>query len=286
MSTSKKSLWLTLLIPLLAFVVSGWAVYKYFDEKGPLIKVEFDSADGLEEGKTPLKYHGVSVGIVEKLEISEDLRKVIIEIRLVKKASHIANKGAKFWIVRPELSVNAFKNLEAIVGGDYIAVELPDDSVKSDIGSEFCYFLGEENGIDGATKSIDDLILRLEAHHIFSSTNIGSKVFYKGYPVGLVEAINLPNDGKKILLTIRIYNKYSHLVRNNSVFWDLKTLDMKWKLMKGLMIETISNPVRTALEGGVAFASPPEKANRARTNQSFRLNDNFEHDWVLWEPSL
>ena len=40
----KKSVIMASFIPVLAFPVSDWAVYKYNDDLGPIIHVEFTSA--------------------------------------------------------------------------------------------------------------------------------------------------------------------------------------------------------------------------------------------------
>ncbi len=44
----KSSLPLVWFLPLIAFIVSGWLIYKAVSEKGPVVTISFPNADGLE----------------------------------------------------------------------------------------------------------------------------------------------------------------------------------------------------------------------------------------------
>ncbi len=283
----KRGAILSLFIPFLSLVVSGWAVYKYYDDLGPVIHVEFSSAEGVEEGKTLLKYHGIPVGKVIKLEVSKDLRKVDFVIRLVKNASHVANHGAKFWVVRPKASVGGLENLETIVSGNYVAVDLPQRIGKSSRGFNQCHFVGSEKNTKSVIDTAEsDFIVKVKAPHVFSSTMIGSYVFYKGYVVGIVDDMNLPKSGNSVFLTINIKEEYAHLIRTNTVFWNLKTIDFDWKLFKGFKIKTISNPLKTLLVGGIAFSTPSTPGPEVKPGHVFNLASDFNEEWLYWEPNI
>ena len=68
------------LLPLVALLVGGWLFYKTESEKGPEITVTFNTAEGIEEGKTKVKFRDVTVGTVDKLDITEDLKAVQLNI--------------------------------------------------------------------------------------------------------------------------------------------------------------------------------------------------------------
>ena len=51
------------LVPLVAVIIGGWLAYKSITEKGPLITVTFQNANGLEAGKTKVKFKSVEVGV-------------------------------------------------------------------------------------------------------------------------------------------------------------------------------------------------------------------------------
>ena len=52
-------------IPLIAVLVGGFVAYRALSERGPEITIIFESAEGLEAGKTKIKYKDVEVGLVE-----------------------------------------------------------------------------------------------------------------------------------------------------------------------------------------------------------------------------
>ena len=62
------------LIPLVAAIVGGWLAYKALTEKGPTVTIAFQTAEGLEAGKTKVRYKDVEVGKVEGIELSGDRR--------------------------------------------------------------------------------------------------------------------------------------------------------------------------------------------------------------------
>ena len=52
------------IVPLVALLIGGWLAYKTVTEKGPTITITFISAEGLEAGKTKIKFKDVEVGKV------------------------------------------------------------------------------------------------------------------------------------------------------------------------------------------------------------------------------
>ncbi len=282
----KRGAILSLLVPFLSLAVSAWAVYKYYDDLGPVIHVEFPSAEGIEEGKTPLKYHGIPVGTVIKLEVSKDLRKVDFVIRLVKNASHVANSGAKFWIVRPKAGLSGLENLETIVSGNYIAVDLPKRIGKNSGGFNQCHFTGHEKNIQSFDTSESDFIVKVKVPHVFSSTMVGSFVLYKGYAVGIIDEMNLPQNGKNILLTLNIKEEYAHLLRSNTIFWNPKTIDLEWHLFRGFMMKATPNPIKSILFGGISFSTPPILGKKVNRGHIYNLTPGFSEEWLHWEPNI
>ena len=65
----KKSFSIVWIVPIVALLIGGWLVYKAISEKGPTITIVFKNADGLEAGKTKIKYKDVEIGKVESIEL-------------------------------------------------------------------------------------------------------------------------------------------------------------------------------------------------------------------------
>jgi hypothetical protein len=81
---SKKQISIVWLIPIVAVLIGGWLAYKGLSEKGPLVLITFESAEGLETGKTQVKYKDVKIGQVENIRFNADLSQVIISAELVR----------------------------------------------------------------------------------------------------------------------------------------------------------------------------------------------------------
>ena len=68
----KKQFSIVWVVPLVALLIGGWLAFKAISEKGPTITITFKTAEGLEAGKTKVKYKDVEVGQVESIDLSED----------------------------------------------------------------------------------------------------------------------------------------------------------------------------------------------------------------------
>jgi len=62
--TEHKGFPVVWLLPIVALAVGGWLLYKTFSEKGPEVMISFQTAEGIEEGKTKIKYRDVTIGCV------------------------------------------------------------------------------------------------------------------------------------------------------------------------------------------------------------------------------
>ena len=66
------------LIPLVTAIVGGWLVVKTLSEQGPQATISFKTANGIEIGKTKVKYKNVDIGMVERVAFSDDLSHVVL----------------------------------------------------------------------------------------------------------------------------------------------------------------------------------------------------------------
>ena len=60
----RKQFSIVWVVPLVALLIGGWLAFKALSEKGPTITITFKTAEGLEAGKTKVKYKDVEVGQV------------------------------------------------------------------------------------------------------------------------------------------------------------------------------------------------------------------------------
>ena len=74
------------LIPLLAALIGLGLVAKSVLDQGPTVTVSFHTGEGLEPGKTKVKYKDVDIGLVTKIKLGQDLSRVLVSIEMTKEA--------------------------------------------------------------------------------------------------------------------------------------------------------------------------------------------------------
>ena len=52
--------------------------------RGPLVEIVFDNAAGIEAGQTTIRFRDVVVGVVEKLDLTPNLKRVVVTARINK----------------------------------------------------------------------------------------------------------------------------------------------------------------------------------------------------------
>ena len=259
---SKKQISIVWLIPIVAVLIGGWLAYKGLSEKGPMVTITFESAEGLEAGKTQLKYKDVKIGQVATIRFNADLSRVIITAELVKEAAPFLTENARFWVVRPRVTASGVSGLGTLFSGAYIGM----DPGKE--GAPARRFKGLEippvvtTGMPGR-----DFLLRANT---LGSLDIGAPVYYRQIQVGQVIGYDLDEEGQSLRVKIFINAPHDKLVRKNTRFWNASGFDLKLDA-SGLTLNTES--MVSIMMGGIAFDTPTslESGGPADVNQIFRL---------------
>jgi len=255
------------LVPLIAVLIGGWLVFKAFSEKGPEIRITFKTADGLEAGKTKIKYKEVELGKVSAIKLSDDLSKVIVTAELVKDAEHFLSVNTRFWVVRARVGVSGVSGLGTLFSGAYITLDPgePGNTTRHFKGLEFPPLV---------TTDLPGRHFVLEADSR-GSLDVGSPVYYRKIQVGQVVGYTLEENGHTIRFKIFINAPYHEYVYQNTRFWNASGIDLKMDT-QGIQIDTES--LVSILIGGIAFGIPqaelPEKP--AEENALFRLFRNLD----------
>ena len=260
-------------IPAIALAVAAWLVYQRIDDLGPQITVTFQDGSALRPGQTPLRYRGVQIGEVTRVQLAEDEKKVMVRVRLQKSAANIAREGSQFWILRPRLGWGNFTGLNTVLSGPEIQVipGKPDAPVKTDFA-----------GLDAPPMAIEGglrIILRGERPKMRTD----APVYYRGVEVGSVHKIDLAPNALSADIHVVIYPRYVNLVREGSSFWDVSGLNIKGGILKGMDIEFES--LRAFVTGGIEFATPPGTA-RAKPATVFFLYSEPKKEWLGWAPKI
>lgn len=268
------------IVPLLAVVVAGALFMQAGRERGPRIEVRFRDGQGVKIGDA-LQFRGVQVGQVRDVMLADDLSAVVVTIELHRGAEGLARDGARYWIVRPEVSVTRVSGLDTLLGPRYVAVE-----PAREVGDGQLPFKRDFVGLDRAPTDaapVDGLLITLRAAHR-GSVDVGSPVTYRGVRVGAVRNLAMSSDGKHVEIDASIESIYGHFVRANSRFWDAGGIGMDFGLVSGLTMQARS--LETVLSGGIAFATPTRAGERVSPGHTFQLELKPESSWHEWQPDL
>jgi paraquat-inducible protein B len=255
------------LIPLIALLIGGWLAVRAVMEKGPTITVTFTSAEGLEAGKTKLKYKDVDVGQVTAVTVSRNLDRVVVTAELAKELKPYLVDDLRLWVVRPRIAGGSVSGLGTLLAGSYIAL---DRGISKKPRTDFV-------GLDEPLAIQRDRPGREYTLHSVDggSFGVGSPVLYRQLKVGEVIGNKLAADGKAILTRIFIDQPYIQYVDPNTRFWNASGVDVKVDA-SGIRVD--SKSLASILIGGIAFDTPGEaKAGTAVASRAeFTLFPNHE----------
>lgn len=261
-------------VPLVAVIVAGYVVAERWRQFGPQITIRFADGGGLRIGVTPLKFRGVRVGEVSGVELSEDLKQVLVKVRLERSAASIAREGATFWIVRPQVGLNNITGLGTVLTGPEIQA-LPGEGKESNafVGLESAPVALEEEGLKVVVRT--DRPKALRQH---------SPVYYRGVEVGLVQDIGLAPGASAADVSLLIRKRYAPLVQPGSRFWNVSGVRVKAGLFNGINIDVES--LQALAQGGVEFATPPGRRAPVKPGTVFALYDAPRKEWLAWSPTI
>src|SRR3989454_4701447 len=120
----RGSLSLVWLIPIVAALVGGWLAVKAVLDKGPTVTITFKTAEGLEAGKTKIKYKNVDVGEVNEIHFTKDLSHVVVTAEMVKGAAPHLVEDTRFWVVRARVAGGQVTGLGTLFSGSSIGVDV------------------------------------------------------------------------------------------------------------------------------------------------------------------
>jgi len=245
------------LVPVVALLAGLSLVVRTWMEIGPEVSIVFNTAEGIEVGKTQVRYKDVVVGTVQNIHFNDDRSKVVVKAQLAKEASGLAAEGTNFWVVRPRLGLSGVSGLGTLLSGAYIGVDAPDGAGASTTATKF-EFVGLETP-PPVTHDRDGKRFTLKAHDL-GSLDIGSPVYYRRINVGRVIGYKLDESGDAVNVEVFIDAPNDKFVTGGARFWNSSGIDLSVD-GNGLKLHTQSL-VSLAL-GGVAFAPVNLNENEA-----------------------
>src|SRR5580765_6339576 len=118
------------LVPVVAALAGVTLVVRTYLRSGPTIRITFDTAEGLESGKTEVKYKNVVVGRVKSIKLTHDHSHVVVVVDLTNNARLLAVDDTRFWVERPRFGLGGISGIGTLLSGAYIGVDIGRSEVK------------------------------------------------------------------------------------------------------------------------------------------------------------
>lgn len=255
------------LIPLIAGAIAIWLAYTTLAEKGPTVVINFKNAEGLEAGKTKIKYRDVELGLVTEVKLSSDLSHIVVTAEMAKGVEPYMNDGTRFWIVKPRVGTGGVSGLSTLVSGAFIAI----DPGEGEAGHSFVGL--EEPPLISSDIAGKEFVLRADA---LSSVSHGSPIQFRGLDVGEILGYELNEGGQGVTIHAFVREPYDKLVTEQTRFWNTSGIDVNMSA-DGVSLSTGS--LQSLLIGGVAFDAPLDKtaSEVAEAGREFTLYDSVEN---------
>jgi paraquat-inducible protein B len=253
------------IVPLLAVLIGLWMLVYTYQNQGPQLTLLASNAEGIISGKTAIKSRSVDVGKVMSVELSQDLKQVVIKARMNPGTEPMLNDESQLWVVKPSVGRGGVTGLNTLLSGAYIELQPGKAST-----AKYYYELLESPPI--APPDAPGVRVFLTSADA-TSLSVGDPVLYRGYDVGTVELGEFDPQARSMRYQLFIRAPYDALVTDNVRFWQASgmALDMS---AEGVRIEMAS--VTTLLSGGVTFdvLEGWPRGQQAKNNSQFQLFQN------------
>jgi paraquat-inducible protein B len=253
------------IVPVAAVLIGSWMLYHTFQNQGPTVTLLASNAEGIISGKTQIKSRSVDVGKVVSVELSQDLKQVVIRARMNPGTANLLNDESQLWVVKPTIGRGGVSGLNTLLSGAYIELQ----PGKSDSGKYFFELLETPPIAPPDAPGVRIFLSSSDA----AALAVGDPILYRGYDVGTVERSEFDMQKRNMRYQLFIRAPYDALVTENVRFWKSSgmALDMS---AEGVRIEMAS--MATLLGGGVTFdvLDGWPAGNKAANNTDFQLFEN------------
>lgn len=259
----RRSSQLIWLIPVVALIVGLSLLVRAYLERGTVITISFKSGEGIEAGKTKIKYKDVQIGLVKSVTIAKDRSSVLVTADIARDADDFLKADTHFWVVRPRITGSSITGLGTLTAGTYIGMDV--GKSRDDQTS----FVGLETP-PAVTMDVPGRQFVLYAADA-GSLSVGSPLFYRHLQVGEVISSELDKDGETIVFRAFVRSPYDQFVRNNSLFWHASGIDFSLDA-NGMKINTES--LLSIMMGGISFQTPDDDDDAPQAAQ--------DHHFILF----
>lgn len=230
------------IVPIAALIIALGLGFRAWDQRGAQVEILFDSASGIEVGKTKIRLKDVEVGKVTSVRLTADLGQVRITAELDKDVSRYLSSNTRFWVVAPRVSASGISNIGTLISGIYIVMD------PGEPGPDQSVFVGlDEPPAIRSDEEGRSFVLQAEE---LGSLDIGSPVYYRQFKVGEVTSYHLDKNGDHVAVSIFVPAPYDQLVQTRSRFWNVSGFGFTFGA-DGLKATMAS--LASLISGGIAF---------------------------------
>ncbi len=230
-------------IPVVTALIGGWLVWTTLSQRGPLITISFQTAEGLTANQSHVRHKDVDMGVVQKVDLSPDMKRVILTVRMNREAEPLLTDKARFWVVKPRFFAGSFTGLQTLVSGAYI--ELQPSAAEGEAKRNF---VGLEDP-PVMTSEVPGSTFMLKAARI-GSLSLGSPIFFRDFTVGEVLGWDVSAMAESVTIHAFVRAPFDKYVHDSSRFWNASGVAVKIG-SNGLQVEFES--LRALVLGGIAF---------------------------------
>ena len=246
----KSGMRLVWVVPIAAAIVGITLLVNTWRERGPTVTITFENGEGLEVGKTLVKYRNVTIGRVSQVKLDADRTHVEVVADLAKSAADLAADGTRFWVVRPRIGVGWATGLDTLLSGAYIGVE------SGTGGPKRTHFSGLESPPPLPHRAAGKQLV-LEATEL-GSVSVGAPVYFRRFQVGQVIDEYLDDKTHAARIVLFIDAPHDQAITRATRFWNASGVDVSIN-SDGLKVR--SQSLASVLAGGVAFEDGPDVAD-------------------------
>lgn len=259
----QRRLSLVWIVPIVAALAGAWVAVTRILAEGPTITIAFRSAEGLEAGKTKVRYNGVDVGTMTAIGLSDDRTGVVATVQMEPKTDSFLVTDTRFWVVRPRVSGANISGLGTLISGAY---------VRMDIGQ------ARDKQRTFVALETPPVVMRdiPGRYFVLKTSDLGSlesstPIFYRRLQVGEIVSYELDPDGKGLTVKAFVQAPYDEYVKPATRFWHASGIDVSMSAT-GFSVQTQS--LLSILIGGIAFETSGSEAAApaAAENTTFTLH--------------
>lgn len=265
--TRRRRLPAVWVIPLVAALLGLWMIYHEISSRGPVVTLSFQTAEGIEAGKTVVKSRNVAFGVVESVVLSPDRESVSVTLQLDPGAERFLHEDTQFWVVRARVAMGGISGLGTLLSGGYI--ELAPGVGK--LGRRDFVGLEEPPVTPAGTPGVRFTLTSERA----GSVNPGDPVLHRGFTVGRVERAVFDVERERMVYDAFVRAPFDRLVRTDTRFWNASGIEFTADA-SGLRVRT--GTAESLLGGGVEFAARDDHGDSApiRDGAAFELYSSYE----------